>query len=270
MAPKGSKKAVAETGVATEVPERSPLRARLYRGLAEKLFEELASGRYKVGTKLPAERELCAAYNVSRPTVREALIALEVQGLIEVRVGSGAHVVRAPSADDSPGFNVTAFEVTEARLLFEGDAAALAATVITPEALDQLDHLVRKIADENKAKGNTENADREFHLLIAESTGNAAVARTIAELWRLRSTSPECALLHEKARSANVKPVVEEHRLIVEALRSRNPAKAKAAMRAHLTAVLDYLLFATEQQAIAKARKLTESTRARLRLLTPS
>jgi GntR family transcriptional regulator, hexuronate regulon transcriptional repressor len=270
MAPKRSRKGVTETSISTEVPARSPLHARLYRDLAEKLFAELATGKYKVGAKLPAERELCAMYNVSRPTVREALIALEVQGLIEVRVGSGAHVVRAPSADDSPGFNVTAFEVTEARLLFEGDAAALAASVITPAALDQLDLLVRKIADENKTKGSKENADREFHLLIAESTGNAAIARTIAELWRLRNTSPECALLYEKARSANVKPVVEEHRLIVEALRSRDPAKAKAAMRAHLTAVLDTLLFATEQQAIAKARKLTESTRARLRLLPPS
>jgi GntR family hexuronate regulon transcriptional repressor len=270
MASKGSRKRLRETSIATEVRDRSPLRARLYRDLAEKLFEDLATGRYKVGAKLPAERELCATYDVSRPTVREALIALEVQGLVEVRVGSGAHVLRAPSADDSPGFNVTAFEVTEARLLFEGDAAALAATVITPAALDQLDLLVRKIADENKAKGITENADFEFHLLIAESTGNAAIARTIGELWRLRNTSPECALLHEKARSANVKPVVEEHRLIVEALRSRDPAKAKAAMRAHLTAVLDHLLFATEQQAIAKARKLTESTRARLRILTPN
>ena len=270
MASRGSRKGVAETSVAADGPDRSPLRARLYRDLAEKLFEELASGRYKVGTKLPAERELCAAYNVRRPTVREALIALEVQGLIEVRVGSGAHVVRAPGVDDSPGFNVTAFEVTEARLLFEGEAAALAATVITPATLDRLDLLVRKIADENRAKGSTEHADREFHLLIAESTGNAAIARTIAELWRLRNTSPECALLHEKARSANVKPVVEEHRLIVEALRSHHPAKAKAAMRAHLAAVLDYLLFATERQAIAKARKSTESTRARLRLQTPN
>jgi GntR family transcriptional regulator, hexuronate regulon transcriptional repressor len=270
MAWKDSRKVVAGRSVAVEVPDRSPMRARLYRDLAEKLFEEVASGRYKVGTKLPAERELCAAYAVSRPTVREALIALEVQGLIEVRVGSGAHVVRAPGVDDSPGFNVTAFEVTEARLLFEGEAAALAATVITPAALDRLDLLVRRIADENKAKGSTENADREFHLLIAESTGNAAIARTVAELWRLRNTSPECALLHEKARSANVKPVVEEHRLIVEALRSGDPPKAKAAMRAHLATVLDSLLFATERQAIAKARKLTESTRARLRLQTPS
>jgi GntR family transcriptional repressor for pyruvate dehydrogenase complex len=89
------------------------------------------------------------------------------------------------------------------------------------------------------------------------------VARSIEELWRLRSTSPECVLLHKKARGANVKPVAEEHRKIVDALRLRDPAKARTAMKQHLTAVLDYLLFATEQQAIEEARKSTESTRAR-------
>ena len=100
---------------------------RLYQDLARSLLEELASGRYPVGARLPAERELAATYNVSRPTVREAMIALEVQGLVEVRVGSGAYVRRLPGKEDIPGFNITAFELTEARLIFEGEAAALAA-----------------------------------------------------------------------------------------------------------------------------------------------
>ncbi len=79
----------------------------------------------------------------------------------------------------------------------------------------------------------------------------------------MRASSPECVLLHKKARSANVKPVAEEHARVVEALRARDPAKARAAMRAHLNAVMDYLLFATEQQAMEEVRKSTASTRAR-------
>lgn len=236
---------------------------RLYQELARKLIQELGSGRYEVGDRLPAERELSAEFNVSRPTVREAMIALEVQGLVEVRVGSGAYVKRLPGNEDAPGFNVTAFELTEARLLFEAEAAALAASQITDAELEALEQLVLQIADENQLPGGTEQADRSFHLSIARATRNAAVYNAIEELWRLRSTSPESALLHAKARSANIKPVVDEHSAVLAALRARDPEAARAAMRGHLSAVLDSLLFATEERAIAEARKAAESKRAR-------
>jgi len=134
---------------------------RLYKNLARALFLDLANGKYSVGDRLPAERELAAKHHVSRPTVREAIIALEVQGLIEVRVGSGAYVRRLPGAEDSPGFNVTAFELTEARLVIEGEAAALAAVQVSEGELDELDALVRRIADENLRDQGTVNADRE-------------------------------------------------------------------------------------------------------------
>lgn len=236
---------------------------RLYQELARKLIEELASGKYKIGSRLPAERELAAEYEVSRPTVREAVIALEVQGLVEVRVGSGAYVKRLPGKSDIPGFNVTAFELTEARLLFEGEAAALAATQITDAEIEALEQLIRDIADENLKEGGTEKADREFHLTIARATRNTAVVDTIEALWQLRSTSPESALLHEKARTANIKPVVDEHQAVLNALRDRDPAAARAAMRNHLSAVLDSLLFATEEKAIEDARRTAAAQRAR-------
>jgi DNA-binding FadR family transcriptional regulator len=241
---------------------------RLYKNLARTLFTELANGKYAVGDRLPAERELAADHQVSRPTVREAIIALEVQGLIEVKVGSGAYVRRLPGVEDSPGFNVTAFELTEARLVIEGEAAALAAVHISEAELDELDGLVRRIADENLRDQGTEKADRSFHLLIARATRNAAIVNTIEELWRLRSSSPASALLYAKARSAKVKPVVEEHGAIARALRTRDPTKARAAMRAHLSAVMNHLLFATEEQAIAEARKSAERTRNRYARLT--
>lgn len=236
---------------------------RLYQELARKLIDELASGKYEIGSRLPAERELSAEYEVSRPTVREAVIALEVQGLVEVRVGSGAYVKRLPGKSDIPGFNVTAFELTEARLLFESEAAALAATQITDSEIESLEQLVRDIADENLKEGGTEQADREFHLTIARATRNTAVVDTIEALWQLRSTSPESALLHEKARTANIKPVVDEHQAVLNALRNRDPAAARAAMRNHLSAVLDSLLFATEEKAIEEARKTAAARRAR-------
>ncbi len=236
---------------------------RLYQDLARNLMEELASGRYPVGARLPAERELAATHNVSRPTVREAIIALEVQGLVDVRVGSGAYVLRLPGKEDLPGFNITAFELTEARLLFEGEAAALAATQITDEELAEIEALIEAIAQENLAADGTERADRAFHLAIARATRNHAISDAIEHLWDLRSLSPEAALLHAKARSANIKPVVDEHTAILDALRAHDPGAARAAMRAHLSQVIDSLLFATEERQIAEARKAAQAKRDR-------
>lgn len=236
---------------------------RLYQQLARKLFDELAAGNYAVGERLPAERDLAIEHNVSRPTVREAIIALEVQGLVEVRVGSGAYVRRIPGKTDAPGFHVTAFELIEARLVIEGEAAALAAAQISDAELDQLDKLVRQIDSENLRGDGMEDADREFHLLIARSTRNTAILNAIEQLWQLRATSPDIALLLAKARGAKVKPVVEEHQVIAAALRTRDPAQARAAMRSHLIAVLDHLLFATEEAAVEQARNAVQTTRQR-------
>jgi len=236
---------------------------RLYQDVARALLDELTGGHYPVGTRLPAERDLALRFDVSRPTVREAIIALEVQGLVEVKIGSGAYVLRLPGEDDRPGFNVTAFELTEARLLFEGEAAALAATQVTDEDLPEIAVLVERIAEENNDANGTERADREFHLAIARATRNLAIFNAIEHLWDVRATSPEAALLHEKARHANVKPVVEEHMAVLDALRARDPVAARTAMRAHLSAVLDGLLFATEERTLAEARKATQAKRDR-------
>lgn len=238
-------------------------RDRLYQDLAKSLLDALAQGRYPVGSRLPAERELSQAYGVSRPTVREAIIALEVQGLVEVRVGSGAYVLRLPGKNEIPGFGISAIELTEARLLFEGEAAALAATQITDEEVGELNRLVKQIAQENLEPSGTVDADRAFHLAIARATRNGAVYDVIENLWTLRSTSPEAALLHAKARTANIKPVVDEHAAILAALTARDPVAARAAMRTHLSAVLDSLLFATEEKAIEEARRSVQAKRDR-------
>ncbi len=236
---------------------------RLYQDVARTLISDLAAGLYPVGSRLPAERELAGQFDVSRPTIREAMIALEVQGLVEVRIGAGAFVLRLPGKGDVPGFNISAFELTEARLLFEGEAAALAAAQITDAEIAEIEALVREIARENHASGGTDKADRMFHRAIAGATRNQAVIDTIENLWSLRYTSPEAALLHEKARTAHIKPVVDEHSAILEALRARDPGAARSAMRTHLSAVLDSLLFATEEKAVQEARRAVQAKRDR-------
>lgn len=242
--------------------------ARLYMVIAEALIGDLSSGKYPVGAKLPAERELATMYEVSRPVIREAIIALEVRGLVEVKVGSGVYVRALPDQDQSAAYNVSAIEITEARLLIEAEAAALAATQITDEELARLDALIEEIDKENNDPRGTEKADRAFHLAIAAASRNNALLEAVERLWQLRSISPEAALLHEKARTANIKPVVDEHAVIVGALKQRDPAAARGAMRAHLSQVLESLLFATEERAIAEARRSVQANRDRFNRVT--
>jgi GntR family transcriptional regulator, hexuronate regulon transcriptional repressor len=85
----------------------------------------------------------------------------------------------------------------------------------------------------------------------------------VTSLWDLRDSSAEAALLHAKARSANVKPVVAEHTAVLEALRARDPDAARTAMRAHLAQVLESLLFATGDETGSEAGALSAARRAR-------
>ena len=236
---------------------------RLYRIVARGLTAAINEGRYVLRSRLPAERELAIEYGVSRATIREAIIALEVRGLVEVRVGSGVYVRRAALEKETTLPNVTAFDLTEARLLFEGEAAALAAGMATDEDFARLDRLVAMIDAENRSGAAGEEPDREFHLEIARATGNGAIARTVEMLWDLRSGSPECAVLFARARRDGSKAVVEEHSRIVAALRTRKPEEARAAMRAHLSAVIEHLLATTEAAAIERARAEAGNTRSR-------
>lgn len=220
---------------------------RLYQNLAVQIVAELIAGKYPIGSRLPAERELAQIYGVSRPTVREAIIAMEVYGFVEVRIGSGAYVMKIPGEEHrEEARGLSAFEITEARLVIEGEAAALAAEMANDAEIDELEALVAAIAAENLEPAGSDQADRAFHMAIARATRNGALSGAVESLWDLRESSPEAALLHAKARTANIKPVVEEHKAIVDAIRARTPDAARAAMRSHLMSVLDALLFNTD------------------------
>lgn len=149
------------------------------------------------------------------------------------------------------------------QVMIEGEVAALAAAEITYEMLAELARLVDEIAAENLDPTGAEKADRAFHLKIVQATRNSALIESVERLWDLRSSSPEAALLHDKARSANIKPVVDEHTAILYALRARDSAGSRAAMRSHLTEVLESLLFPTEERAIAEARRSVQPRRDR-------
>ena len=236
---------------------------KLYQQVAGSVSVGIAEGRYPVGTRLPSERDLAEEFGVSRPTVREAMIALEIRGLVEARPGSGIYITEAnPTPGPAPELDIGAFELTEARRLFEGEACALAASTITDEELVELDSIVADMIGENTMVSSIgEQADRRFHMTIAKATRNAAIVMTVENLWDLRWRSPLCAAMLERARQVGVRPLIEDHEVILNALKARDPRTARNAMRAHLSRVIEGLLTATEMDAMAQTRSDVEARR---------
>lgn len=227
---------------------------KLYQQVATALEEAIAGGRYKPGDRLPAERELAEEFRVSRPTVREAMLALEIRGFVEARHGSGIYVKANPDPAAPNELDIGAFELTEARLLFEGEAAALAAATISDEELAALETALAEMAQENEGEYKGEQADRRFHVGIAQATRNSAIVSVVETLWDLRFRSPLCRHMLKRAREVGVKPRIDEHRLLLDALAARDPQAARKAMREHLERVIEAILEATELEEVERVR----------------
>ncbi len=243
-----------------------PESQKRYQYVAGQIVTAIRSGVYAPGQRLPSERDLADQYGVSRPTVREAMIALDIQGVVEPRHGSGIYVrTAAPTDPQGAELDIGPFELTEARRLFEGEAAALAAATITEEELGELEKLVEQIKEENKRKTQEERADRAFHVAVAKATRNSAIVGVIEQLWDLRYKSSLCRKILDRARSTGVRPRVDDHQRILEALRAHDSKAARKAMRDHLERVIAGLLKATELDAIERARSEVEAKRLSVR-----
>ena len=241
---------------------------RLYERVAQAVAGDIVAGRYKLGERLPSERDLAALHDVSRPTIREAMIALEVDGLVEVVTGSGVYVraLRRKHGKPAPA-DVGPFELLEARARIEGESAALAASHITDEELAALETLVAEMEAENaRDVVMSEDADRRFHMAIAAATRNSAMEQVIEGLWEARNQSLQNLRFLEKARAEGVKPRIEEHSAILAALRSRDPRAARHAMRTHLRGVADMVFAATEAEAMERIRAEIAGERRRFQL----
>lgn len=237
---------------------------RLYRTIAEALRRQIEDGGYQVGEKLPAERVLAEQFCVSRPTVREAMIALEIAGFVSVKVGSGVYVVNADGQRAlSDELDVGPFELMEARRVIEAEIAALAAERITPLQLARLEELLKAMARENSLGAVGEQADRAFHLTIAQASQNSALSASLERLWDLRETSPMVRDMLNRARASGIQPMVHDHRKIVGALRAGDAEQAHSAMSSHIARVIDDLLQVTETDELEQVKREAEARRAR-------
>lgn len=232
--------------------------ARLYRVIANQIQEKIRSGTYRADERLPSERELAEMLGVSRPSVREALIALEIEGWVDVRVGSGVYVTgpeshlvirEAPSSGlSSIPQDIGAAELLQARLLVEPYCAELAARNATDAQLSEMEKTTLALPSSKLPSKHND----QLHLLIAEASGNAALASTVQHLWTLSENSAIFKKFNQHFVYDEVWEVAHnEHLPLLQALKKRQPTAARRAMRDHLLGISSRLgLDATEDKEI--------------------
>ena len=211
---------------------------RLYQQVADSIRRQIQSGSMPPGSRLPSEKLLAQQLGVSRPTVREAMIALEIAGLVEIRTGSGSYVrhrdtIAVPSVDTGPG----PIELLNARILIEGEIAAEAAQRATAEDLVEIAATLQEMESIIARGEHSRNADQRFHVSIARASGNDVLASIVGELWA-GMFSPLFHQFSERTRLVRRQDAaLSEHRAIYAALRTHDAIGARTAMRHHLMQV---------------------------------
>jgi len=212
---------------------------RLYRKIARQLSGLIEAGEFAPGQRLPAERDLARQLGVSRPSVREALIALEIEGRVEVRVGSGVFVLgrRPPAAPPAQAQGEGPFELLAARRALEGETAAWAARAAGPGDLATIRAIVLELGRLGPADPRFDALDREFHLAIARGTHNGVLVWVVRMLWdHGRGTMWRQTEKHFHTPALRRATLVD-HRAICKGIEAHDPPAARAAMHRHLSRV---------------------------------
>jgi DNA-binding FadR family transcriptional regulator len=220
---------------------------RLYQQVAEQLGGLIDRGEFREGDRLPPERELSKKLGVSRPVVREAMIALEIAGLVEVRGGAGAFVKAARLSSDKalaslPDQGPSPFDLIATRKMLEGEIAYAAAAAIRPEDLRGLQQAIDLMRTDIDAGRDSRPADRIFHVRLAEATRNAVLAHLVDSLWAHMLAPIFDALGRHANLSGHDRMTLSDHVEIVAALARHDGDAARMAMHEHLSHVERNLL----------------------------
>lgn len=232
---------------------------RLYRQIADQIAQLIASGEFPAGARLPAERELAASLGVSRTSVREAIISLEMSGLVDVRVGTGIFVTTPPEGAGHPGGDTGPgpFELLAARRLVEGEIAALAAKNATPADAAALRASVERLEAKVSDFSAREAEDRDFHVLLAKATGNGSLELVVEGLWNQRAGL--WSRLQQHFHTVELaERTIRDHAAIAAAVAARDPDAARVAMHRHLARVTREF-----QRGVDNTRRANRAVRAR-------
>jgi len=221
----------------TTLQEATSVEPRLYRVVSSRIEELIRDENIKPGERLPSERDLSTKLGVSRTSLREALIALELGGVVEVHGGSGVYVSERPAPrQDGPAAGPGPFEVLAARRMIEVEMAAMAAKNATDANIDAILVAVEQMEQEHEYASDSEAADRNFHLAIARAAGNSALVGVVEYLWNQRGTLWHKLKEHFQTEELRQQTLLD-HRNILSAIAAHDVAGARQAMRAHLDRV---------------------------------
>ncbi|MGL6261507.1 GntR family transcriptional regulator [Vibrio sp. WXL210] len=211
---------------------------RRYFNIGMQIEELLMSGDYRPGQRLPTETQLGEKLNVSRSAIREALIMLELKGVIEVRKGSGiyysesinqGHTMAKVFAGD-----IGLFELLQARQVIDSTVAGLAASVININELRRVKAVFTKMEGTKSCDVKMlEELEYKFHSLIAESTQNRAIIGLSAEMWRCMDVNHRIwGEINEKClgNTSMHQTWLEDHRKILYSLQHRDSSGANQAV----------------------------------------
>ncbi len=220
---------------------------RLYRQIAEQLRVLIGKGEFAVGARIPAERDLAKQLGVSRPSVREALIALEVEGWVEIRTGSGVYVLdrshrTAPVVNGVNGANGAngagaewgPLEIIRARRLVEGETAATAAQHGKRKDVDAMRRAIRTMRDMAARNEVPHEGDRAFHLAIVNACDNVVLTETVQGFWESRHGPIFARMIDYFETMTSWQAAIGEHEAILDAIAARDPAAARDAMHQHM------------------------------------
>ncbi|MCP8885130.1 FadR family transcriptional regulator [Devosia sp. XJ19-1] len=217
---------------------------KLYIQIADQIRDQIHAGEVEPGRQLPSERDLALSLGVSRPTVREALIALEVAGLVEVRVGVGAFVRKRENASEAlPEMNASPLEIMAVRRLLEPEAAALASQNLSAEGQARLAETLRRMRAENQQGQWSAESDRTLHMTLADACGNALLREMLDGLWNSRQGAVDTRFHQHLADIGEVRDhILADHEAIVAAVLSGNAEASRTAMARHLAFASEAML----------------------------
>lgn len=209
---------------------------KLYIQIADQLREQILSGAIRPGQQLPSERDLSVQLGVSRPTLREALIALEIAGLVEVRVGVGAFVQdHGRRGKGLPERNQSPIEIMAVRRLLEPQAAALASHHMGEMEKLRLKAIVAHMREETDAGEWSAESDRDLHMMIADACGNLILRDMIGILWASRAEDVDTRFHRHLGDISEVRlRIMDDHESIAAAVIAGDAQAAHTAMDAHL------------------------------------
>lgn len=216
-------------------------RKRVTDQIIDQLIAMISDGRFKPGDKLPSETALMELFGVGRSSLREAVGALSLTGMLTVRPGHGTHV--APSAGEPTskplrwgmfmGWREKLHEFIEARIALEQTLVGLAAERATEADIEEIRRGLNLLKSPKLTRRKAIQADLVFHVAIASASHNSVLARFLEELRQ-----PVKNWMEQKASLfGGYDSVFEQHEAVFSAILARDPARARKAIREHLEAV---------------------------------